>query len=237
MQEAIKNEISLIDDDPKLVKLMLDYLYQLDYEFEPESSHAVPLEEPLEPVLIPDPESPVAPAIERFEEIAETAPQPENVDDLWGSWGRPSSKKNKKRGLASSGFAAQSVGPKSTTIKDNAHPETEDTEIIIHAKVYALADKYGIHDLKDVARAKFSEAASRDWDSSSFPRAIQTVYSSTPESNQGLRDIVVSTISQHKELLERTEVETLAKEINALAFGLLQAAWGLRIPPAFYPRG
>lgn len=32
LQEAIKNEIDLSEDDPKLVKLMIDYLYTLDYK-------------------------------------------------------------------------------------------------------------------------------------------------------------------------------------------------------------
>ena len=212
---------------------MLDYLYQLDYKFKAESRNGFAAEEEHALSTIPEPELPDARAIDRFEDLAVEAPQQEAADDSWpGPRLKKSSKKKKRASLFFDQVDLSATDSKSTALPDSPLGDFGDTEFSIHAKVYALADKYGIHDLKDLAQAKFAEAASRDWNSSSFPHAIQTVYLSTPESNQGLRDIVVNTISQHKELLEKAEVETFVKEINGLAFGLLQSAWGLRQAPA-----
>ncbi|KAH8698146.1 BTB/POZ protein [Phaeosphaeriaceae sp. PMI808] len=67
----------------------------------------------------------------------------------------------------------------------------------LHAKVYAIAENYDIKPLKDLARVKFEKAADRDWDSPYFPTTISFVYTSTPPSDRGLRDIVIKRSKDH----------------------------------------
>lgn len=236
-QEAIKNEITLPDDEPGLVKLMIDYLYQLEYDFRPEAPNGIIIitEEELEPVHVVEPESPVAQVIGRFEDLSARLSESEN--EFW----MPKTKKTKgkKRGrlVSPKGYPSPPAQnptpppppppPPPPFISDRTSSESSQIELNIHAQMYALADKYGIHDLKDLAREKFAEAASNDWDGGGFPLAVQTVYSSTPDSDHGLRDVVVDTLSRHKKLLEKPDVEELVKEINGLAFGLLKSAWNL----------
>ena len=222
-QESIKNEISLPGDDPKLVRLMLDYLYQSDYEFKAETCNGLASDEE----HVPNPESPVAQAIDKFEGLVVASPQEEAREDLWSLPSKSPGKKGKRDSRF--GQASQSgLESKSATIDGSARHGFDETELHVHAKVYALADKYGIRDLENVAQAKFADAASRHWNTGSFPLAIQVVYSSTPDNHQGLRDVVINTISKHRELLMKAEVETLVKNVNGLAFGLLESAWGLR---------
>jgi hypothetical protein len=229
-QEAIKNEISLPDDEPKLVQLTLDYLYQLDYDFKAESVNGFAAEENQAPSGFAEPESPVAQAIGIFEDLAVAPAQEETAEDSLRSRCKRSKKKKGRYSLVCDQASLDAIAFKSAAIKDTANREFEETELEIHAKLYALADKYGIDDLKDLARAKFAEAASKHWNTSSFPSAIQIAYSSMPDSDQGLRDIVIYTISQHMDLMKKSEIEGLVKKINGLAFGLVESAWGLRRP-------
>jgi hypothetical protein len=39
--------------------------------------------------------------------------------------------------------------------------------------------------------------------------AVQIVYESTPKSNSGLRDVVVDTINQHRDLMKDSEMENM----------------------------
>lgn len=218
----MKNEVSLPDDEPSLVALMVDYLYQLDYEFKPEPCDPVIAHLGQESTDTPEPKSPFAQVVGKFEDLS--AQQVEAADEIWLS-----KKKKSKKGWRSEWDSMTSHAPNLQPAADDTSVanENNERELCIHAQMYALADKYGIYDLKNLARDKFEGVASRDWNGRGFPLAVEIVYSSTPESDHGLRDVVVNTISAHKELLEKVEVEALVKQVNGLAFGLLKCAWDL----------
>jgi hypothetical protein len=205
---------------------MVDYLYQLDYDVKTTFTNGVGPRDESELNHIPEAEaeSPVAMAIERFEDMV-AVPMEEEQD-----WSPPRKKKYKKKRESASSWTSAYLSPAiSEPMQANgiASHESNESELSIHAQMYALAEKYGIHDLKDLARDKFEEAASKQWNGSGFPLAVQIVYTSTPESDHGLRDVVVDTLGRHRQLLEKAEVEALVMEINGLAFGLLKSAWGL----------
>ena len=98
----------------------------------------------------------------------------------------------------------------------------EETELSTNARMYALADKYGIEDLKELAREKFARVATRDWNKGGFAHAVQIVYESTPKSGSSLRDVIVATINQHRDLMKDSEIENMLEELNGLAVGLLK---------------
>jgi hypothetical protein len=232
----VKNEITLREDEPRLVKLMIDYLYRLDYEDKPEDCNGNdPIEKVLEPApstpevsgSVPKPDSPVAEAIEIFEDLSTTSP---GAEDTWDGvhTSKPEKKKIKKHKRTTFSWDSLITPPmdsKTALANNNTLSKPKHTGLTTHAHMYALADKFHICDLKELARNKFAEAASQDWNSSEFPLAVQTVYTSTPENDHQLRSVVVETITRHRELLKREEVERLVKEINGLAFGLLKVTW------------
>lgn len=96
------------------------------------------------------------------------------------------------------------------------------SHLITLAKMYAIADKYDIKGLQSLSRDKFKLAAANNWNHSDLPSAIYTVYTSTPDSNMGLRDIVANLISDHMSLLRKSEVEALMRDFNGLAFDLFK---------------
>jgi hypothetical protein len=58
--------------------------------------------------------------------------------------------------------------------------------------------------------------------STGFIHAVQIMYESTPKGDNGLRDVVVETINQHRDLMKDSEIENMLEELNGLAVGLLK---------------
>jgi hypothetical protein len=88
--------------------------------------------------------------------------------------------------------------------------------------MFEIADKYDVIGLKQLAREKFLRAAAVFWNSDEFAPAAHYVFSTTPETDKGLRDIVSKLVSQHMSLLNKPEVEALLTEFNGLALSLLK---------------
>jgi len=95
------------------------------------------------------------------------------------------------------------------------------SNLTIHAKVYALAEKYGIPTLKAVALDKFKYEAGYFWLAHDFLHAAEEVYTSTVEQDRGLRDIVVETIHQHPTMLNSKATQDVIKNNQDLNFDML----------------
>jgi len=75
--------------------------------------------------------------------------------------------------------------------------QARSSPMVFHAEVYGIADKYDIPFLATYAKEKFKEAISTGWDKEDFPQAILEAYSSTPESDRGLRDLILNVCQDH----------------------------------------
>ena len=69
--------------------------------------------------------------------------------------------------------------------------------LLVHINVYALAEKYHIPDLQAKARQAFHTLAPVSWPYRNLPAIITAVYTSTPASDRGLRDIIAWVCAQH----------------------------------------
>ena len=95
-----------------------------------------------------------------------------------------------------------------------------------HAEVYAIADKYDLLELSELARAKYSSALTWECDPAAFLESIPKVYNLTPDSNRGLRDVVLRYARQHAEELREDEelmslFESVAHSVPGFAAELL----------------
>jgi hypothetical protein len=97
------------------------------------------------------------------------------------------------------------------------------SQLMLHAQMYEIADKYDVTGLKELAREKFLRACAKYWNDDHFAPAAHHAFTSTSEDDYGLKKVVSSTISQHMALLKKPEVEALLTEFNGLALGLLKA--------------
>jgi hypothetical protein len=166
----------------------------LDSEFLP-----VP-EEPIDPVVDHQPENPPELQPEQFPEPApEPAPEPEpEHEPRLSSWN----------------LVAESKPEAPSFFK------SKETNLILHARVYAVAEKYTIEGLKDVALKKFEVELQTHWDTQDFLQATEVVYNSTPESVRGMRDVVVETFHVHN-LLGQEGVKEYIKDFTDLVYDLL----------------
>ena len=264
-----KGELDLGDDDPKIVKLMIDYLYQLDYDDVLPSENQPTADEP--PSKQPD--SPVARTVQFFESIAsneaptepaEAEPPPRTPWDYMLSTAAKRKKEKEMRfdgtwegrltqevidednatteGLlgediitesmaeaeaATDVFEARSFSNKTSQPKEKSRlqdfVENPDAErLVVNVDLYTLADKYGIEDLKLLAKAKFSKAALQNWKSAAFVRAAELAFQNTLSTDLGLRSVVLRTVHEHLELTDYEEMQNLLDSGNGIAWQLVK---------------
>lgn len=91
--------------------------------------------------------------------------------------------------------------------------------------VYALAEKYDIQDLKDLAKEKFrGRSASHLWRYSDLFDALEVIYSNTPSSDRGLRDIIsklCANTNDEEDLLEKPRFRELMSKDGSMALDVL----------------
>ena len=76
---------------------------------------------------------------------------------------------------------------------------------------------------KHSVKRSSSGACLKFWDEPEFAQAAYHAYTTTPDHDKGLRNIVSSTLSNHMSLLLEEEVVGLMVELNGLAFDILLA--------------
>ncbi|KAH8728872.1 hypothetical protein GQ44DRAFT_737104 [Phaeosphaeriaceae sp. PMI808] len=104
------------------------------------------------------------------------------------------------------------------------HPKLDGTasQLLVHSKMYEIGERYDVQGLKELAKEKFRIACDEFWSTSDFPQAAHHAFSSTIADDTGLRTIVCQILANHMELIEKEEVAALLTEFNGLAYGLLK---------------
>jgi hypothetical protein len=100
--------------------------------------------------------------------------------------------------------------------------EGDASQLLRHAKMYEIGDKYDVKGLKELAREKFLRGSSKYWDDDVFSSVAYYVFSTTAEEDHGLRGIVIKIISRHMALLSKPAVEALVDEFHGLAAGIVK---------------
>ncbi|KAJ4359155.1 hypothetical protein N0V95_002407 [Ascochyta clinopodiicola] len=174
--EAASDKIDLPEDDPSIVKLLVQYLYEAEYE----------------PVFTKhDPSQPIVKRVE----ITSSRIQ---------------------------GYHYCFPHTYYTSTDDKRTLKEDASQFLLHSQMYEIADKYDIAALKELAQSKFSYACRHWWNTEYFTPAAHHAFSTTPETDKGLRDIISTTISRRMELLNKPEVEAVLNEFNGLAVGILK---------------
>jgi hypothetical protein len=85
-------------------------------------------------------------------------------------------------------------------------PDSEDSlsPFQFHAEMYQLADKYDITDLASLAKKNYNALLTQSWDASSFLDSLVCVYTTTPDSDRGLRDVAAYHAKLHGRELEES---------------------------------
>ena len=95
--------------------------------------------------------------------------------------------------------------------------------LIEHAKVFAIAVKYQIEGLRELAVSKFHTAATGLWKHDDFAHSVHIVFNSTAEEVTQLLVIASDILHQHFDVLkEKAEIEAVVCNIPRLAYALLK---------------
>jgi hypothetical protein len=96
------------------------------------------------------------------------------------------------------------------------------SQMLLHAKMYAIGDKYKVLGLQQLAREKFVRACVNFWDDKQFAVAARYAHASTPATVMGLRLLVYKVIAEHLDLMmKKKEIHEVMDEFNRLAKGVL----------------
>ena len=110
-------------------------------------------------------------------------------------------------------------------------PDVNDAKMISHGKsmnnihVYALVDKYNIPGLIELAKIKFKTCMTRKVKITRFAEIIDSVFSSTPETDPGLRDIIISkaaNTSTPTQILREGPLASVIRDHSTFGLGLLR---------------
>ncbi|KAF2085501.1 hypothetical protein K490DRAFT_67657 [Saccharata proteae CBS 121410] len=110
---------------------------------------------------------------------------------------------------------------------DEAECDADQPHLVLHAKVYAIAEKYGITGLKALAKRKYAAQLEQHWIDAEFADSIQEVYETTIDTDRGLRDLVIQAFREHPELARRKDVEFIVKDTPGIAWELFRVGWGM----------
>ena len=93
-----------------------------------------------------------------------------------------------------------------------------------NVRVYALAEKYDISVLKELAKSKFQQC-NIACDYSGYREIIDAAFKSTPDTDSGLRDVVIRECANNVEMCIKEEgMAPMMREHGSLGLGILQQA-------------
>lgn len=231
----------LLSEDDEVVRLMVEYLYLLDYD----------------PVSSQSSETNSLHTTDGSDTMS-VRTEPVNYGHVYGTsavsafggpaaTGHPHSFSTVFRSRTDSSLTIHALPSAASDFVDFAHPQgplrrqqrggrsprltpapdpsplaTRQANLVLHASMYGAAHKYGIDGLKALSLDKFKIQLTRHWDSVEFAEAIHIVYSNTPASDKDMREAVADTLGWHSHLLDKPEIEVAIMEINGLAYELLK---------------
>ncbi|PVI05401.1 hypothetical protein DM02DRAFT_686318 [Periconia macrospinosa] len=208
-KETEDSLIDLPDDDPQIIRLLIHYLYLDDYQITlPKESKQLVCE------ARPVKNGAGLPYTYQFPHTCNTNDDSRDIAVC------PHHYCHKNPSYRDSGaHLKKKFSCESCIVLRN--PQGTEEALIVHAKLYEVADKYGVPNLKDYAAQRFNNACYVFWDSATFVKATRLIFTNTPENDKGLRDVVIKTIAKHMVLNKKPEIKALMLEFSSLCFGLL----------------
>lgn len=220
MKETQENEITLDEDEPEVIKLLLQYLYEGEYE---PKLPTVRKEMKKSPKIKRGSRSGYIPPHLRQQEQQKGQHHTCLKDNLngWGTYVCGEVLCVHHRCDEDCSGDCEDFSCSACMEMEDPRPD-EAQQPMTHSQMYECADKYDVAGLKDLAKEKFKLACDASWNDATFAAAATHAFTTTPDNDMGLRDVVIETLKNHLELINKPEIEVLLTEFNGLAFGILK---------------
>jgi hypothetical protein len=95
------------------------------------------------------------------------------------------------------------------------------SDLTLHSKVYTLAEKCWLDDLKEIARQKFEAGVSEDYALDDFVSAAREAYTGTIDTDRGLRDAITNTLCRCEGIMKNQVIQALVRELHELAYDMV----------------
>ncbi|KAI9812332.1 MAG: hypothetical protein M1827_004781 [Pycnora praestabilis] len=211
-REAATGEVRLVHD-PVIVEKMFSFMYRLTYSDDSEEERwdiAVTESKTVAPKDVTKEEN----------QIASSDPQGPGV--------RAKGSKSGKSSYVSSVVEGWPEPPETKTTTENVPSESvqdrlDCSPLLLNAQVYTLAEEYDLWALKVLAQDKFNIRVQGDgWKDEGFPEAIREVYEKTPDSDVGLRPVMIKAVKQNiRALKENDDFNNVLKDVPDFTLDLL----------------
>ena len=112
-------------------------------------------------------------------------------------------------------------------VEDSDEPNSLPTEdggpaLWSGVRVYALAEKYGMPELKEMAKKRFRAWVEKHWSSDDLPAMAKEIFETTPPADEGLRKTVTKVVATHiHELLPQESWAKVIGETSQLGLMVL----------------
>ncbi|KAK5992066.1 hypothetical protein PT974_05463 [Cladobotryum mycophilum] len=91
--------------------------------------------------------------------------------------------------------------------------------LTLHVKVYALAEKYDIPDLKKIALRGFQLLSNCNaYNKVEFANVCELAYTTTVDSDRGLRDAIIKTLYDNPKALDEEHIQAMLKQVPELSY-------------------
>lgn len=97
---------------------------------------------------------------------------------------------------------------------------SDDSCLVTHVKVFALAGKYDVPHLRMLSLNKFEAAARLHWKSKYLVEAAREAYTSTVSDMQDMRTAVVKIIYTQQELMDEKHIQDLLMGVPRISYDL-----------------
>ena len=89
-------------------------------------------------------------------------------------------------------------------------------------RVYAIAEKYTIPALKELAKQRFCNWAEHNWSCPDFHTVAREIFESTPSHDRGLRGVVIGLVAKHMHaLVQDDNVRQLVEDAGDLGWNVI----------------
>ncbi|CAN9448508.1 unnamed protein product [Alternaria alternata] len=191
-KEATEGGIHLLEDDPHAVKLLIQFFYESEYD-------------------------PLLPSPDRYDLDEAGKPKLTVLKEHGYHYDFPHTCKSDCPDPAYR--CVNFICKHCTKVRP---PDGDADQLLLHAMMYELADKYDVTGLRYLAKKKFYRSCAAFWDTEQFAIAAEHALISTPESDTGLRQSLCQTIRSHIKLLNVPSVVTLLHKHPDLMYSVLR---------------
>ena len=111
--------------------------------------------------------------------------------------------------------------------KKKKEPEEPPFGLTVHAEVFALAEKYWVAGLKELAVLKFRAEARTHWNAEDFLLAAEMAYTEVVDHVRELRTAVIDVFQSHSSLLKQEDCQSLFERVPKLTYDMLLHAYDI----------